>query len=483
MTWKWRSFKTKYQHSSMLLKKYTKSPTALRVAKIIKRLVWVGVVLGATIGCLITVSDRIKYLQSRPTATTISNIERRSVEFPGVTVCNLNMFSRKELQKRNLTSVIENAAHLVRQESRDSCETDLRQSLSQSDSKISTIKFEEFTMQASDSVKDLILDCSFAGEPCGNLTEVFETVFTEVGICYTFNSERERQRVRTSRGIGQRQGLRMIIRINQSDYATPADAGVKVAIHTQSEPPLPADRGIGVPTGRSAFISIKEQDIQNNAGLHCRDNGKTARFNFLKRELPSYSESACLVDCVHSAIAIECNCVSVRSFYRPDTSQYAQLPDCTLEDICCILDSLTSPSDCPCSVACITTRYEATVSYSYFPAEYISQTLAHSLNTTPANFFMNSLEVNVYFDTLNIETLTTEEAYSFIALLADIGGQVGLFLGLSVISVLQFGDWIIKWCRSEDDLREVTQRIKNKFCPCCHSATPEDENRLETSLV
>ena len=345
--------------------------------------------LGATIGCLITVSDRIKYLQSRPTATTISNIERRSVEFPAVTVCNLNMLSRKELQKRNLTSVmiIENAARLVRQGSRDSCETGLRQSLSQSDSKISTITFEEFTMQASDSVKDLILDCSFAGEPCGNLTEIFESVFTEVGICYTFNSGRERQHVRTSRGIGQRQGLRMIIRINQSDYVTPADAGVKIAIHTQSEPPLPADRGIGVPTGRSAFISIKEQDIQNNAGLNCRDNGKTARFNFLKGEFPSYSESACLVDCVHSAIARECNCISARSFYRPDTSQYSQLPDCTLEDICCILDSLTSPSDCPCSVACITTRYEATVSYSYFPAEYISQTLAHSLNTTPANFF------------------------------------------------------------------------------------------------
>ena len=295
----------------------------------------------------------------------------------------------------------------------------------------------------------------------------------------------------------------MIIRINQSDYATPTDAGMKIAIHTQREPPLPADRGIGVPTGRSAFISIKEQDIQNNAGLHCRDNSKTAKFRFLKGEFPSYSESACLVDCVHNTIARECRCVSARSFYRPDTSQYAQLPDCTLENICCILDALTSPSDCPCSVACTSTRYEATVSYSYFPAEYISQKLARSLNTTPANFFINSLEVNVYFDTLNIETLTTDEAYSFIALLSDIGGQVGLFLGLSVISVLQFGDWIIKTirghnvrevvknkccpsCHSKDDLREVTRRVKNKFCPCCHSATPKDENlpvQLETSLV
>ena len=77
---------------------------------------------------------------------------------------------------------------------------------------------------------------------------------------------------------------------------------------------------------------------------------------------------------------------------------------------------------------------------------------------------MNSLEVNVYFDTLNIEVRTTEEIYSFVALLADIGGEVGLFLGLSVISVLQFGDWIIKIIKHKGhDLREVTQRAKNKI--------------------
>ena len=119
---------------------------------------------------------------------------------------------------------------------------------------------------------------------------MFEPVFTEMGICYTFNLERmgEGPRVK-SRGIGQRQGLRMMIKINQSDYATPVDAGVKVAIHNQFEPPLPADQGIGVPTGRSAFISIKELDIQNNAGQYCRSNNNISTFQFLKEELSTYS--------------------------------------------------------------------------------------------------------------------------------------------------------------------------------------------------
>jgi hypothetical protein len=71
-------------------------------------------------------------------------------------------------------------------------------------------------------------------------------------------------------------------------------------------------------------------------------------------------------------------------------------------NVCCILDVITSPSNCSCPVACASVQYEATVSYSYFPAaEYFSKQLAHSFN---------SLKVNVYFDTLNIETQTTDEA-------------------------------------------------------------------------
>ena len=41
------------------------------------------------------------------------------------------------------------------------------------------------------------------------------------------------------------------------------------------------------------------------------------------------------------------------------------------------------------------------------------------------------------------------------ALLADIGVDVGLFLGLSVISILEFGNWIIKMARSQDLIKKV----------------------------
>ena len=451
MSWKW--IINKYFSS---LKMHINSLITHKKARIIKRFVWVVVVLGATIGCVITISDRIKYLNSHPTATTISIIRQHILTFPAVTVCNLNSLRFEELEEKNLTDVIGQRSDFVDVNVSKACKEKL-ELVSQSEN-LSNITYEELAVQAKQHMEDFIRLCYFDGKRCDK--NVFQPIFTDLGICYTFNSGTIKPPLQ-SKGTGQHQGLELYVFVNQSDYAIPSDAGVKISIHAQSEPPLPDDQGIGVPTGRNAFISIKQQKTNDQTRRNCTSD--VLSFNFLQGEYSTYSASACLVDCIHTSMADDCECIGARSFYSPDTPRYSQLPNCTLEEVCCVMNELMSPHECNCPAACSSILYETTVSYSYFPAEHASEEYASRIKV-PANFFpTNFLKVNVYFETLNFETQTTTSVYSFVSLLSDIGGQLGLFLGLSVISLLDFWDWIIKMIRGHD----LSAEIKNQCPSCC----------------
>ena len=440
------------------------------MAMIIKHLLWVGIALGATIGCLINITDRIKYLVSRPTATTISATRHHTLTFPAVTVCNLNSFQvlLGILKELNLTDLIQIAAPLVSIDS-ETCNQVL-QSVSTSSTDILSTTFEELAIQSRQPVEDFIQSCFFAGKSC-NVTEVFEPVFTNLGICYTFNSGRVRPLFQSS-VTGQRQGLQLVSNINQSNTTTILNLGLIITINAQSEHPVPANLGIGVPARRNALIRMEQRDIQDETKRNCTCSSQSnyePTFNFLSGA--SYSESTCLVDCMHSRIADKCECIIARSFYSPGIARYSQLPDCTLEKICCIVDALTFPQDtCNCRSACSFTQYETSVSYSSLPAEEL-RSLAARFGLESTLFPDDFLTVSVYFETLNVQNQITRSVYSVTALLSDIGGQLGLFLGLSVISVLQFGDWIIKILRSRN-LSTDLKGMKDK-CSCCrkYSAT------------
>ncbi|RUS75981.1 hypothetical protein EGW08_016263 [Elysia chlorotica] len=55
----------------------------------------------------------------------------------------------------------------------------------------------------------------------------------------------------------------------------------------------------------------------------------------------------------------------------------------------------------------------------------------------------NILHLNVFYKELSYEQITQQEAYDLFALLCDIGGSMGLFVGASVITVFEVMDLVV----------------------------------------
>ena len=207
-------------------------------------------------------------------------------------------------------------------------------------------------------------------------------------------------------------------------------------------------------------------DILDNTRRNCQGKSETSSFNFLRNEY-NYSTSSCLVDCLLTSICDNCGCNLASDIFPPDNEVYQKRPDCNIADICRQVDEYRTSQDCDCPSACISNTYDIFTSYSAFPAQYAINDLEDIFSdvfNTSFDSEANLLSVNVYFETLNIETQTTNDAYGAVALLSDIGGQLGLFMGVSVISIMEFATWIIDEVKNRVFGKGVSE---TKICSCC----------------
>ncbi|XP_078692474.1 acid-sensing ion channel 2-like [Branchiostoma floridae x Branchiostoma belcheri] len=56
---------------------------------------------------------------------------------------------------------------------------------------------------------------------------------------------------------------------------------------------------------------------------------------------------------------------------------------------------------------------------------------------------LNFVELTIYFEGLHYDKISQSPAYEVINLLGDIGGQLGLWMGVSVMTVLEFFEFIV----------------------------------------
>ncbi|KAI1229762.1 Acid-sensing ion channel 1, partial [Lamprotornis superbus] len=384
---------------------------------------------------LYQVADRIAYYLEYHHVTLLSEEESPEMIFPAVTFCNINRVRLSQLSHQDLLYL----APLVDYE--PGMELGFTPAQPSPWEEEEPLNLYGFFNRTCHQLEDMLLSCSYRGQRCG--PGDFAPVFTRYGKCYTFNAGQDgKPRLITMKG-GTGNGLEIMLDIQQDEYLpvwgetdeTSFEAGIKVQIHSQDEPPLIDQLGFGVAPGFQTFVSCQEQRLiyLPPPWGDCKAVAGDSEF------YDTYSITACRIDCETRYLVENCNC---RMVHMPGDAPYCT-PEQYKECADPALDFLVEKDNeyCICEMPCNMTRYGKELSMVKIPSKASAKYLAKKYNKSEQYIGENILVLDIFFEALNYETIEQKKAYEVAGLLGDIGGQMGLFIGASILTVLELFDY------------------------------------------
>jgi len=320
---------------------------------------------------------------------------------------------------------------------------------------------------ASYEYDDVIKACYFNGIECteGNFTSYYDATY---GKCFQFNSDNSD--FKTLRG-GIAYGLTVLMLINQRDPSgnqlflpTTTVAGARIGINLKGEDPAMESFGINTPVGREALVGIEFTKISRLKVPYsnCIESDDQVS-NYYPDNI--YSLDTCFRTCIQREI--------IRKIYCADPRYgKAGFSSCAVTDLAALrgirdhqdpdnpnyFDPIAS---CDCKLPCTETDIDTTVTLSQFPtAGFIvlngkSATQAYSCADSSAFssqeqciswYNENSVLVDIFYDGLDYESYTETPSYPFSTATNELGGQMSLWLGISIISLIEFASLLVVLC-------------------------------------
>ncbi|GMT02582.1 hypothetical protein PENTCL1PPCAC_24756 [Pristionchus entomophagus] len=434
------------------------------------RLFWLLVVLLCFAGFMFQFVLLIKkYLAYG--VNTETKLEFSERPFPAVTICHLNPWKANSLNDSHYMTQMINAYGNSAADANFGFEVGRTGERQQKAVKLTSLANKHlFAMIGQSGVEnpaymydDLVISCTYNARPC-NYTEWQSFQDPDFGLCQQYNMDESK----TSSRAGPLYGLRVVMRTDQENYLPWTEAsGVVVAIHNKTDPPFPDVLGYYAPPGTASSMGVRYVKTSRKGPPYgtCTTQKEANLPNYKGK----YETEACFRSCLQSEIIKKCGCydpsysylggsATPSCFASPtDSSTYAQ----SAANQACI-DNLSNTAasgfnlinDCPdCKQPCEVQSYSVTVSTAQWPSNEYKPAECTTSNQTgqpwitpgePANeqlclawYKVNTLMVEVYYERMNYQILSESAAYTIVNLISDIGGQIGLFLGMSIISVIE----------------------------------------------
>lgn len=300
-------------------------------------------------------------------------------------------------------------------------------------------------------------------------SQAFQRQITSEGVCFTLKESF------IQRTAGDGNGITFGVNIQQDHYTEldyregmsqnvdpaflPDQAGARLYVYDRNEPLPTKDRAIQIAPGTKSHIALNKYSYeymykpwgQCDEVTKIMDGGK-------------YSSQTCMIECYIKKMIAACGCKpaytkGIKKFV--EDANYQAIRECQLDDFLeqkCFNNLADVKKDinmeyCQCPESCKEVIYDAKITTTPWPSARVANNLTNFYNgkeflkyledsnyyteVSESNIKNNVAVVDVFFEDLRVIETVESQKDPVISFICDIGGTLGLWLGMSLMTMVE----------------------------------------------
>ena len=323
------------------------------------------------------------------------------------------------------------------------------------------------------TLNQILISCRFQNKECTakNFTRIHNCNY---GACFSFNSVFNGPIVKSNKE-GEKYGLQLELFAGdptqqvEFGYLT----GFRLIIHNQSVDPFAIRDGYNVPAGRQSSFAISRTLLdylplpyQDCIPKNFNDYYQNDLINFIQTVMnkTTYNQYYCQKVCTQLYAIEKCGCFDYGQKRIPyNSSLYGCYSD---QDLACyeynyniIFENFVEECDQFCLNECDHVFFSKTFTTATYPTPWYANLLLqrnslndimryNNLNTSILSYsYLQSTlsKINVFYQEMTHTSISESPALLIEDLIAFICGNLGLFLGMSLLSIIEFIDMFVQF--------------------------------------
>ena len=427
-------------------------PNILRSSSVFIKILWSFFFLLSSGLCsymvFLSVSNYFEY----DVVTKVRIVDQAPILFPTVLICNANPFLTKEssayIKQVLLSEMNLNITNLTKTEEYLYIANRLMPSFASSPFLNDSIK-KSFGFP----LEKILFACLYNNKACNASDFTWHFDFFN-GNCFKFNDGISSE-IKSSSTPGNANGFSLIFLLPKlnNDIEYQASAGLRIILYNNSYQPKISE-GIFVQSGKSTFIQIKKTVINKQPYPY----SECSSLNKIDPELNEYIKGPyrqhdCFELCLQRMIIKKCGCYFLQypKLFNSKPCLNFSLITCARQEYKLQSEiGLKKKCSLSCPLECDSVLYDYSTSVLDFPSVAYYKTLKgefeqrNGYEPSFEEMKQGSYALSIYYPQLEYTEISELVKTNVFDLFSNVGGTLGLFLGLSILSFIEVVEILVE---------------------------------------